>query len=106
MTSNAPPGVPPCSKGRTQLPCASPAATVRRAEENSSAKVLIGDQALGVTQVLNPHTLQPGDGARHFIKPAFRPLDYGYTFGSGQPLFEARANDLAARFQSVQIKVE
>src|SRR5579862_1728460 len=93
-------------------PVESRTATLRCDEENSSAKIFIGNAPFIFVQCFNPHSTKPRLGALDFglwtldfIEQSFRPLNHRDPIRP-QVFLQPRRQNLLPRFEPIQIEVE
>src|SRR5438477_12752412 len=86
-------------------------ATLRKFEENSSAKIFIADTAFGFVNDFHPHTTATQPETRNlrfaildFIKPSFRPFDHRHPLRPGEIFLQSGANDLLSSVEPGQIE--
>src|SRR5712672_4657722 len=86
-------------------------ATLRRADENSSAKIFISDTPLLLAQLLKANPpMQAGQFLHcaffllHSLKPFLRPLNHSHSFRLVKVILQTCANNLFARFQPIQVQ--
>src|SRR5947208_510288 len=97
---------PPTSNTSLNTRPFSTTATLRRSEENSTAKIFIDNLALGLGNLIDPNEANLGATDVVRFVPSLDPFDDRHAFRVDKILVQTSAADLLARVETVKVEMK